>query len=528
MFHGDLTEKMLWVLRNARVHAADPDLRSASGFAAAAGVHRAQVGRWESGGVDTSHDLVRRYEQVLGLPEGQLLCAIEIFGRTLVPSRAGSVLRPREEPDYGLTVGLLERVLSTERMTGLEWEHLSSNIDRMPHALIRVGDWEHLMRRCNQEIGVSLELGFAQRYGAAVRFVRHPRSGPIVAQMAADILRDPAAQLYADIASVLRYSTHPSAAEVLLGQLRAPTNNHALRAAFLALTSIVGSGRAGRRVTVEAVRLAVEHLRDTDRPFRVRRGAANLLRVVDLPGRERLAAGLTVDHQRFAASIIMEGRIRGADELHALQSRVRRSLDLALSSPLQRDQVLARVLSAAMGESNEETNGNALAILMLSPQGRVVGLTYAAELATALTRGDHVTAHECLAVLSWLMQPEALDLLTDLACDPAAEADLVYEAAGAVGNCPDPPGPTGSARELRLRDRFAAVVADPAVAGSAEPRLRGLAYALGMRGRYDLIDGLAADLASGSLAAASTSVAAKAEAVLAWWQDLPEHVRPTR
>ncbi len=522
----DLAEKLRWVLRNARTHAADPSRRTAIGFAAAAGVHRSQVGRWENGTVDVTYELVRRYEETLHLPEGQLLAVIDVFNRTLLPRPTESALYPRDEPDVERTLELLERALGTERMTGLEWDHLSLNLDRMPHALIRATDWEHLIRRCNQEIAVSLELNFLQRYGAAARFVRHPRSAAIVTQIAADILRDPGAQIYADVASVLRFTTHPEAIAVLLGQLREPTNDHALRAAYLALTSLVAGGRLGREVTIEAVRLAVEHLRDLDRPFRVRRGAANLLRAVDLPGRERLAAGLSIDNQRFAASIIMEGHARAADELRELTSRVRRALEQALSPEEQHDPVLTTVLGAAIGEANEEINGAALAVLMLSPQGRVIGITYAAELDAALRRGDHVAAHECLSVLSWLMQPEVLDPLTDLACSRTAGAELAYDAANAVGNCSEAPGPARSARDLRLRDRLVAVLDDPADDASTEQQIRGLIYALGMRGRYDLIDLLAADLDTGELQVRTPAVGRTIQSSLSWWQDLPSQVRP--
>lgn len=532
MQSANLAQQTLWVLRNARVHAEDPALRSANGFAAGAGrapaVHRAQVGRWESGTVEVTHDLVRRYERVLALPEGQLLTAIDVFSRSHVPMRAPSAIHPREAPDVGATLALLERAFTTERMAGTHWDRLSGDLARMPQALIRGGDWEHLVRRCNLEIGVSLNLDFAQRLGAAVRFVRHPRSGEIVTQMAQDVLRDPEAQLYADVASVLRYTEHPAAAQVLLGQLREPTNNHALRAALLALTSLIAGGRLGAQVTVEATRLTLEHLRDTDRPFRVRRGAANLIRAVDLPNRDRLAAGLTVDNQRFAASIIMAGRSRGADELHELQTRVRQTLEHQLSQKDQQDPVLTSVLRAAIGDTNEERNGNALAVLMLSPQGRVVGITYAAELSQSLARGDLVAAHECMSVLSWLMQPEIVDQMTDLACGTDMTGDFVYEAATLVGNCQEVPGPACDAREERLRVRFAEVVAQSHDAAAVEPVLRGFAYALGMRGRIDCIDALAAGIASGELPAGSPAVAAKAASVLGWWQRLPAHVRPER
>lgn len=534
MQHGDLGQKMLWVLRNARTHAADPAVRGASGFAAGAGrapaVHRSQVGRWENGSVAVTYELVRRYEQVLDLPEGQLLAAIEVFGRMMLASEAApEPLHPRGEPDADEALELVERALSTERMTGLDWDRLSSHLARLPHVLLRERDWEAMFRRCNQEAGLSLDLEFVQRYGAAIRFVRHPRTEAVVARLADAGLRDPAEQLYVDIASLLRYTTHPAVIDLLLAQLRDPTNDHALRSALLALTSHVQRRRLTREETVEVVRLAVDHLRDTDRSFRVRRGAANLVRAVDLPGRERLAAGLTVDNQKFAASIIMAGRARRPEELRDLRARLRRTLAQTLSPDDLEEPVLDTVIGAAIGETNEETNGNALAILMLSPQGPVVGRAYIEELRDALHHNHHVAAHECLSVLSWLMQPEALDLVTDIACDPSADVDLAYESANAAGNCVEAPGPAREARDARLLARLTDVVRDGAGRlADSEALVRGHAYALGMRDRYDLIDGVVDDLDSGRLVASSPALASRARGALGWWQAIPPHLRPVR
>jgi hypothetical protein len=532
MQYGDLGQKTLWVLRNARIHAADPEVRGASGFAAGAGraapVHRSQVGRWESGAVAVTHELVRRYEQVLDLPEGQLLATIEVFARMLAESSTPAALQQRSEPDPHETLALLERALSTEPMSGLDWDRLSGNLARMPHVLLRERDWEAMFRRCNQETGLSLDLEFAQRYAAAVRFVRHPRTEALVARLAEAGLRDPAEQLYVDIASLLRYASHPAVIDVLVGQLRNPTNDHALRSALLALTSHVQRGRLASHGVIEVVRLALEHLRDTERSFRVRRGAANLIRVVDLPGRERLAAGLTVDNQNFAASIIMAGRSLRPGELRDLRVRIRRTLDHWLSPSDREEPVLDAVIAAAIGETNEETNGNALAVLMLSPQGPVVGRAYIEELRAALRDGNDVAAHECLSVLSWLMQPEALDLVTEVACDPGGNVDLAYEAATAVGNCIEPVGPVREAREARLLARLTDVVREGARAADAEALLRGHAYALGMRGRYDLLEGVISDLDAGRLQAASPALATMTRDLIGWWQGVPEHVRPVR
>ncbi|MDN5797496.1 MAG: hypothetical protein L0H79_17340 [Intrasporangium sp.] len=534
MQHGDLGSKVLWVLRNARAHAADPAVRAASGFATGAGraraVHRSQVGRWEGGAVAVTHDLVRRYERVLDLPEGQLLAAIDVFSRTmLVPPSVPVPLPPPGEPDPDETLELLERVLGTERMTGVDWDRLSRNLTRLPHVLLRARDWEAILRRCNQEIGLSLELDFVLRYYAAVRFVSHPKSAVLAADLAADGLRDPTRQVYVDTASVLRYTSHQAAIDVLIDQLRNPTNDHALRSALMVLTSLVQRRTLHRKSVIEATRLSVEHLRDPQRSFLARRGAASFIHAVNLPSRESLAAGLTVDNQEFAASIVLAGRARRPDDLRDLRFRIRRRLAQSLSPADLEEPVLDSVIGAAIGESNEETSGSALAVLMLSPQGPVVGRAYVDELVQSLIGGDLVAAHECLAVLSWLMRPESLDVLTDLASDPEVDAEIAYEAFNAVGNAGEPAGPTQRARDELLHDGLVTVVRETTKPPPrSEGLIRGHAYALGMRGRYDLLSAVLDDLDSGRLQAASPVVEAQARALLGWWRDVPDHVRPLR
>lgn len=525
-----LDDEIHWVLRNARTHARDPRLRSATGFAAGSGlapaVHRAQVGRWETGKAEVTHGLVRRYETVLGLPEGQLLCAIDYLSRDRDPVRATATLHPRALPAVDHVRDLLERALSTQPMCGLHWDHLSAALGRLPDALIRAVDWEHLLRRCTQEMAVSLGLEFGLRDEAAARLAGHPRSGPSVAEAARTTLREPAAQVYSDTVALLQYADHPAAAAVLLEQLAQPTNSDALGAALRSLTTIIRSGRAGPDVRRRVAHLALEHLRDRTRPFRVHRAAAHLLRALELPGVARIATGLTADDRRYAVSILLEERATAGDALRATQSRIQSSLCEAFGQADAQEPVLRRLLATATATTDEESRSNALAVLMLSPQGPVLGSSYAAELHTAVQRGDEVAVHESLSVLTWLTQPEDLDALTELVVHPRTDPEIVMEAAIAAGNCREPRSGRSIARERRVFEASLAWTQGPAAANhrpdEPEPlrqRLRGLVYFLGIRGRLDLVAALAGAID------ASTPHAQVPRGVVEWWLGLRPEVR---
>jgi hypothetical protein len=522
-----LDEKTRWVLRNARQHATEPELRTASGFAGGAGrapaVHRAQVGRWEGGAAEITHDLVRRYETILGLPEGQLLCAIDYLSRQEHPIRTMPTLVPRGAPDVEETLALLEQALGTARMTSADWDHLSANLSRMPHALIRAADWEKLMRRCILEMTVTGGLDFAQRQEAVARLAGHPRSGRIVVGMAQSMLEDPATAVYTDVAALLRYSTHPGAVPLLLRHIDHPTNNDSLRAAIFALTMMIRAGRLGAAEMSTAARLALGHVRHKGRPFYVHRAAASLLRVLDLPERRRLAVVLSADDRRHVASILMEGRALDPDTIRAVKQRVLTVLDETLRPVDSRDAVLQGLLTMVLGSTEEAARSIALTVLMLSPQGRPVGRAYAAELSRARRAGDDVAVTECLSVLTWLVQPESLEDLTTMLLDSGSSPEQTMLSGICLGNCDELSPRDGPARELATLQRALAIVGASAAAEDGEAvrqRLRGLVYCLGVRGRFDLLQRL-----HGSVNPAHPH-AAVARAVTQWWLDVPEYVRP--
>lgn len=524
-----LIDEIQWVLRNARLHASDPALRSAAGFAQGAGraepVHRSQVGRWERGRVEVTRALVRRYETVLELPEGQLLAAIDLFARARDPIRSAAALPPRTDPDVDATLELLERAVGDERMTGLDWDRLSDHLGRMPHAMVRAADWERIFRRLLEEVGLSLYLEYAQRAEALARLAGHPRSGAVVAALAKEIVARPDGQFHNDTLSLLLFTTHPQAQSVLMGQLREPTNASSLRACLIVLTTLVRSGRLDPDTRLEAVRLGVRHLRDPEQPYLVHRGAANLVRTLPPESSSRLATVLTAEDRRAAASIVRHGRAITSEAIREAHRRIRAVLEAGDGCAAAGEPILAGLIETALAETNEEDRSNALGILMLSPQSRIVGRVHAAAFHEAVARGDHVAAHESASVLTWMGQAEDLDLFESVALSPSTPPDVAREVAYVVGNIIEPPGRRREEREAAFARRGAEVIANGTGEGDAE-LLRGLAYVLGMRGRHDLVSALVASLPpEGPDPLAASEIA---RGVLRWWLDLPEHLRPER
>ncbi|WP_076263784.1 hypothetical protein [Intrasporangium flavum] len=553
-----LIDEIQWVLRNARLNALDPTLRSAAGFAQGNGVatpvHRAQVGRWERGHVVMTRHLVRRYEQVLHLDEGTLLTAVDRFGRARNPVRSVAVLSPADEPDTDRTLLLLERALSEDRMTGLEWDELTDALGRIGRPLVRASDWEALLRRLLEETSLGLGIGYAQRSEALARLVGHARSGPLVAAMAAEVTGRPDAQFYNDPLGMLHHTDHPEAVSVVLDQLRRPTNPSVLRACLIVLTTLVQGRRLDGEVRLEAARLAVQHLRDPDLPYRVHRGAANLVRALGISA-PRLATVLTAEDRRVAASIIRDGRAISAEAFRTSMKRIRAELEEAGGHESIEEPVLAHLLETALGSTDEGERGTALGILMVSPQAGVVGRVQARALADALGQGDVVAAHESLTILSWLGQAEDLDLFERVSLGPDTPTDVATTAGYVLGNAIEPSSPRRDARERAVALRVAGIVAT-GTGHDAGDHVRSLVYALGMRGRDDLLRALAdalpaepdpePELATGLATELATGPDGRpadptigdpadrprpgpdgvARGILGYWLGLPDHLRP--
>ncbi len=542
-----LIDEIQWVLRNARLNAADPALRSAAGFAlgngVATAVHRAQVGRWERGHVVVTRQLVRRYEQVLDLDEGSLLSAVDLFGRARSPVRSVAVLSPAGEPDTEQTLLLLERALSEDRMTGLEWDVLSDSLGRIGRPLVRPGDWEALLRRLLQETSLGLGIGYTQRAEALARLVGHARSGPVVAAMAAEVTARSDEQFYNDPLAMLHHTDHPEAVSVVLDQLRQPTSPSVLRACLIVLTTLVKGRRVDGDVRLEAARLAVQHLRDPDLPYRVHRGAANLVRALGIAS-PRLASVLTAEDRRVAASIVRDGRAISAEAFRTAMKRIRAELEDAGGHESIEEPVLAHLLETALGSTDEGERGSALAILMISPQSRVVGRVQARALADAFERRDVVATHESLTILSWLGQPEDLDLFERVSLGDGTPTDVATTAGYVLGNTVEASSPQRDARDRAVALRVAELMATGAGYDDGD-HVRSLVYALGMRGRYDLLRSLADALPDEDPDALPVDLPVElprpegdpaagtrpgpdgvARGVLRYWLGLPDHLRP--
>lgn len=532
---GITSSELGWLLANAREHAAVASLRSAAGFARGGPdepVHRSQVGRWESGHTPAGYAVVRRYEQTLGLPAGQLTLAADFMARRLDPLRAQPVVaRPDRETWSADVLPLVERALSPERMAGRDWDVLSATLAVHPEVLLRADDWEALLSRVALETSVTSGLEYSLRAEAAARLAGHPRSGPTTTMLADRALADPATQIF-EVVALVQYAQDAGSAAVLLTHLEAPEVRESVAWTTLyILTTLARHGRLARPLVVRAGTRALELLREGDRSVRTHRTAAALLDAIDPPTRALIVSALRSQSRRRIARIVGEGKALTAEELGEAGRRVESRLTELYGPRSRWAPPLQDLVRTATGAAHLEARGLALEVLHLLPQGRAVGLAYADELRDHVAAQDVVRSDDALARLSWLAQPEDVPFLVSVALDGSIDPVTAQTAAAAVANVRHrtqagaPTGPSVVASDERWSEAtYAAVVhrlehPAPGDRTGGDPG-RGYLYLLGMAGRFDLLSDLDA--------LARRTGAQQWSPALRWWLELPEHVRPQR
>lgn len=515
-----------WVLRNARLHASDPSHRSAAGFVRGLedGPHRAQVKRWENGQVALTHGLVRRYEEALGLPEGQLLRAIDLIAREDTPLMSLPAIPAPVSTDIVVeAMPLLERALEYEPMTGLDWDRLTTLLGSTPHVLVRKRDWETLIYRLSSETAVTTGLEYAHRWEASARMVSNHRTTDAVIEMIESALKDDDVQLYSDYATLLRFCPDRRGYDVLVDVIRHPPNPRALWASLSTTTTLVRHGLLDIGTAIDLLPMVLGIVADESQPVRTRRAAASLADRTDTsravrPGGPRVPP-LSAVQRAAVDDLLTSSGLEPRRQLAIIDLTV---AALAADTPSDTDdEMLTTLIATALREPHLDTRDTALAVLLLSPQGRTLGDVLADDLASAVQQDDAFRATADLSMLSWLARPGALDVLTELTTGVLGAPELSPLAGAALGNCPEPLGPARTARDDRLRSYAEARIEARATGrrdGPAAGNAWGVSYALGMRGRFDIIDALLALPGAGHDAEWGTS--------LRWWTSLPETIRP--
>jgi transcriptional regulator with XRE-family HTH domain len=513
-----------WLLRANRKYGPNRRYAKAATFArefrwaGEVGVAASQVSRWESGQTPPRYEIVRGYEDTLGLPAGSLVAIADGLYRHvsfgLLPSRLDRHVDPDDEDAAERAQLLLEQALSSDLMGGRDWDELTSLLTGLGRVIMRRSDWRDLTGRLLTEQLVSNGENWRRRHESMHRLLSLPRARPYVIEACAAWVRDPASQVLVEPLSMLDMATDASANQLLLEQLLHPTNGHALRGALLANIGKVrfghyGPGQLRRIVDVVTELLLDQELADNTRPL-----AAELVRQLPpdvKPGTiQRLRAAISTDQS--LRHILESGRTAGADTSERLVDRlVARVLALLpVSVEASPDPTLRQLVADTLFSPNFDVRLYARQLLGATPFGEPLSRALGEELARPAVLADAPLATTMLEALPIIGTDRQRRQVERLAVADGLAPGIAETAAWNIGHLP------GSSEDAFFRGALRRHRLGWQLHRSehAVSTLRGLTYALGIAGRQ------------GPLAAVrdDPEMPPTVRTAARWWQNLPATV----
>jgi hypothetical protein len=154
-----------WLLRVNRLLGARPRFRRLTAFAkefsrenSVKSATIATFSRWENGISAVTHSAVRRYEQLLELPNLSMVSVIDTIARHMSPS-AGSApwLKRAPKPDAARIIEVLvDRARGEEVMTAQDWDELTNLLSRNPTVILSpTKAWAELSERLLHETSIA-------------------------------------------------------------------------------------------------------------------------------------------------------------------------------------------------------------------------------------------------------------------------------------------------------------------------------------------------------------------------------------
>jgi hypothetical protein len=351
--------RIAWMLRVSRLYGHDPALAVARRCLAALAEHQgpvtpSQISRWENGVQPVPYRVIRAYEDLLGLPTGQLSAAVDTVHQVRSVRPGAPRLDRRFVPDARLTEeldDLLDRCLSEAPVRGVDWDGLSARVLAIPHVYLPKPVWRTLATRLLAELSVSRWRGYLHRFEALRRLQGHPVARAAIAAAVAEMVADPASQVVVDPLMLLVHDRHDI--RLLVSEVAAPTSERTLHAALAVCELAADAGRLGDDAATLRV-LVRGHLADHSLPTHIRRAAADLAAV--------LAPGAAVRRQDLGA-----GR---AASVAALTTTAEAALDVtARGTSAGENRMLSRLVTELLFSRQPDVRLGAAAVLAASPFG---------------------------------------------------------------------------------------------------------------------------------------------------------------
>jgi hypothetical protein len=475
-------------------------------------ISASQVSRWETGAARAGYRALRRYEELLHLVPSRLVAVADWVYRKTSGATGSPVLTRRLDPTdpriHDRTEQLLEQALSTQRMSGADWDELTGNLGALRSAfLYPASGWAELAERLLAELLITDGPAWLPRIEALARLIGHPRARPAIVAGCAALAADPNGQVVIEPLTFLDQTADRVANRLVLRQLRNPSGDRALRGALLAAVEKV----ARRHFRPDEVHLLIVTAADllAQDDIEVRHLAAELLRRAPTGGPKAASDQLRRSIDPVTWTVLTSGHAAQPPTEDRLVSRITQAVEASRGPAAGTDQVLSSLLRQLLFHPVQNDRLVAALLIAATPYREPVGTALAAELAAALPTRTVTVTMSLLASLPFLGRPADRPLLEHVLLAPDLPTPLVESAAWLIGHVPGrSPVPFWLTAVSRHRDAWHSTH-NPADLAT----LRGLIYALGLD-RHHLLPILRAD----------TRLPSQARAAATWWLKIPAHI----
>lgn len=522
-WHG-CEDEIAWLLRVNRLHGADNRLANGKAFAAAfrgrdwpTPTSASQISRWETATTKAGFGVLRRYEQVLGLPDRQLIAAADWTYRKAVAHPGSPVLdrglNPEDIQVHDRTDQLLEQALSTQLMTSAAWDELTAHLAVLPVAFLHPRTaWSELTERLLAELLIADGLAWLSRAEALGRLMALPRARASIIAACGCLAADPTNLVVVEPMTILDQTPDRDASRHILGQLRHPTSDQTLRGALRASVDKL-TRRHFRPTELHSVAaVAIDLLTEPDLDAEARNLAAALLRVAPRTELGSARARLRGVIDPTTNAVLTYGRTMLPHPAGHIIDRLTAATVLRLPRPppTADDPILSRLLDELLFSPNVNDTVHAGQLLAATPYREPLGAALAAELATAARAGATPFTTALVEAMPWVGRPADRRLVECFVRAPGPPTRVADVAAWRIGHIAG-----------HSTDRFwydAVRAHHQAWQRARDPRhlstLRGLIYSLGIAGHHTLLASLRDD----------HDLPAPARAAATWWLNIPTHI----
>ena len=517
-------DQIAWLLRANRLFGPDERLTSLTAFAAAfhggcwaRPASPSQVSRWETAAAQAGFGVLRRYEQLLDLPAGDLTAiadwAYRKAARRPGPPALSRGIDPADPRVHERAAQLLEQALSAGLMAGRDWDELTACLLEFPAAFVYPGTaWVELGERLLAELLITDGLAWLLRVEAVARLLGHPRARPPIVAACASLAADPACQVVIEPLAILDQTADQDASAHVLAQLANPTSDRALRGALLAAVEKTFR-RHFRPDQLCAIAVAVAGLLPAaDPPGEADILAAELLRLAPVsqfsPVRDQLrrVSGSTT------RAILAYGRTAPPEGSAAIVGRVLTAVTATMPPPgAGPDSMLSRLVSDLLFSPNQNQRLFASRLIAATPYREPVGAALATELAAGTAAQPVALTTALLAAMKSVGRPADRPIVERFVRAPGLPAPVTDAAAWHIGHVPGRSDQRFWRAAIGVhRDRW-----QRTRSGASSSALRGLTYSLGIGQHADLLRAIDAD----------TGLPGPVRTAARWWLNIPDRIK---